>query len=99
MHSGKSLVISNKMEHIWPPKSPDMSPLDYWFWGACDQHIKESKPQNIDELVDHVPDYARNIPRQVVFKAVKDIYIRAGCCLDNSGGAFEKKLKLDKRSK
>ena len=48
--------------------------------------MKESKPQNIDELVDHVSDYAMNIPRQVVFKAVKDIYIRAGCCLDNGGG-------------
>ena len=57
MHSGKSLVISNKMEQIWPPKSPDMSPLDYWFLSACDQHMKESKPQNIDELVDHVSEY------------------------------------------
>ena len=81
------------MEQIWPPKSPDMSPLDYWFWGACEQHIKESKPQNIDN------DYARNIPRQVVFKAAKDIYIRTGCCLDNGGGAFENKLKLYKRNK
>ena len=69
------------MEHIWPPKSPDMSPFDYWFCSACDQHIKESKPQNIDELVDHVSDYARNIPRQVVFKAVKDIYIYQGWLL------------------
>ena len=76
-----------------------MSPLDYCFWGACDQLIKESKPQNIDELVNHVSDYARNIPRQVVFKAVKDIYFRAGCYLDNSGGAFEKKLKLYQRNK
>ena len=64
-------MISNKMKHIWPPKSPDMSPLDYWFWGACEQHIKKSKPLNIDELVDLVSDYARNIPRQVVFKAVR----------------------------
>ena len=74
------------MEHIWPPNSPDIFALDYWFWGACDQHIKESKPQNIYELVDHVSDYAMNITRQVVFKAVKDIYIRAGWYLDNGGG-------------
>ena len=71
------------MKIVWPPKSPDMLPLDYWFWGACEQHIKKSKPLNIDELVDLVSDYARNIPRQVVFKVVKDIYIRAGCCMDN----------------
>ena len=75
-----------------------MSPLDYWLWGACDQHIKETKPQSIDELIEHVSEYARNIPRQNVIKAVKDIYVRAGCCLEVGGGAFESRLKTYKRN-
>ena len=91
-------VISNKMDIKWPPKSPDMSPLDYWLWGACDQHIKESKPNSIEELMEHVSDYVKSIPREVVYKAVKDIYKRAGCCLENGGGAFESKLKMYKKN-
>ena len=55
--------------------------LDYWFWGACDQYIKETKPQSIEELTEHVSEYARTIPKDHVYKAVKDIFVRAGCCL------------------
>ena len=25
-------VISDKMDVPWPARSPDLSPLDYWFW-------------------------------------------------------------------
>ena len=28
-------IISNHSARIWPPRSPDLSPLDYWFWGIC----------------------------------------------------------------
>ena len=73
-------TISNKMKIVWPPKSPDMLPLDYWFWGACDQYIKETKPKSIEELMEHVSDYARILPKQDVYKAVMDIYKRVGCC-------------------
>ena len=34
----------------------------------------------------------------VVYKAVRDIYVRAGCCLDNGGAAFESKLKKYKNN-
>ena len=85
------------MKIVWPPKSPDMLPLDYWFWGACDQYIKETKPKSIEELMEHVYDYARILPKQDVYKAVMDIYKRAGCCLEAGGGAFESRLKSYKR--
>ena len=94
----KDRVISNKMDIAWPPKSPDMSPLDYWLWGACDQHLKVTKPRNIEELIEHVNDYAKSIPKEQVYKAVRDIYVRAGCCLDNGGAAFESKLKKYKNN-
>ena len=28
-------VISCFTERSWPAKSPDLSPMDYWFWSAC----------------------------------------------------------------
>ena len=36
-------VISNKMTHFWPPCSPDLSPLDFWFWGHAMHHLKTTK--------------------------------------------------------
>ena len=71
--------------------------LDYWLWGAADQHLKVTRPQNIEELIEHVNDFAKSIPKQDVYKAVKDIYVRAGCCLENGGAAFESRLKKYKK--
>ena len=56
------------------------------------------KPNSIEELMEHVSDYVKSIPREVVYKAVKDIYKRAGCCLENGGGAFESRLKMYKKN-
>ena len=47
--------------------------------------------------MEHVSEYVSTIPKEKVYKAVKDIYVRAGCCLENGGGAFEPMLKSYKR--
>ena len=44
-----------------------------------------------------VSDFASQLDKETVKKAVKDIISRAGCCLDNGGSAFESKLKAYKR--
>ena len=45
-----------------------------------------------------VSDFASQLDKETVKKAVKDIISRAGCCLDNGGSAFESKLKAYKRT-
>ena len=90
-------VISNKMTHVWPPCSPDLSPLDFWFWGHAMHHLKTTKPLTIEQLMVDVNNFASHLDQETVKKAVKDIISRAGCCLDNGGSAFESKLKAYKR--
>ena len=34
-------------ERIWPPRSPDLSVLDFYLWGAVKQKIYQNKPQNL----------------------------------------------------
>ena len=71
--------------------------LDYWFWGAVDQYIKETKPQSIEELTEHVSEYARTIPKEHVYKTVKEIFCQSWLFFENGGGAFEPMLKSYKR--
>ena len=59
---------------------------------------KLTKPGNIEELIEHVNDYAKSIPKELVYKAVRDIYVRAGCCLENGGAAFKSKLEKYKNN-
>ena len=32
-------VISHRSEFIWPAHSPDLNPLDYWFWGQVEREV------------------------------------------------------------
>ena len=35
---------------LWPPRSPDLTPSDYFVWGYLKEKIYHNKPQNIEDL-------------------------------------------------
>ena len=36
-------VISNRLDFSWPAKSPNLNPLDYFFWGAAEAEVNKKK--------------------------------------------------------
>ena len=42
-------IISRRADVVWPPRSCDLTPLDYYLWGA-------DKPETIDTLKDNLRD-------------------------------------------
>ena len=42
-------VIGRGFGHSWPPCSPDLSPVDYYFWGTLKASFKR-KNQNINSI-------------------------------------------------
>ncbi|EFN88750.1 hypothetical protein EAI_03344, partial [Harpegnathos saltator] len=34
----------------WPPRSPDMNILDFFFWDYLKDRVYKTKPQNLDDL-------------------------------------------------
>ena len=91
-------VISNLTDHVWPPRSPDLSPLDFWFWGACMAMLRKNKITTMNGVIDAVNEFAASIPPADVRKSVRDIYARADACISHDGGAFEHSLKRHKRN-
>ena len=43
-------VISRHMDRPWPAKSPDLSPLDYWFWSVAMRELARVPPNSIEEM-------------------------------------------------
>jgi hypothetical protein len=37
-------------KNLWPPRSPDLTPPDYFLWGYLKQIVYSSRPQTIEEL-------------------------------------------------
>ena len=45
-------IISRRADVIWPPRSCDLIPLDYYLWGAFKDKCYADKPDTIDAVKD-----------------------------------------------
>ena len=85
-------LISRRSEHAWPAHSPDLSPLDYWFWGAIESVIYIQKPNSIPALKRMVNEAARAISEDEVRRAVANFNRRVRFCASHNGGYFEAEI-------
>ena len=75
-----------------PPRSPDLTPLDFFLWGYLKNQVYTSvAPANLDQLIQRVSEKVDELNRNpgLVRKAVRDIIRRATVCLENEGGHVE----------
>ena len=86
-------VISRLTPNPWPARSPDLSCLDYWFWGVAMEEIRRSKPPTLTELKKTVESFADSLEKKEVLKAARHVRKRAQACKAVSGASFEGSLK------
>ena len=68
--------------------SPNLSLLDYWFWGAMDRLIHLKKKNSIPALKRLINEAAKE-------RAVADFNHRVHLCIRNNGAHFETEMLLD----
>ena len=90
-------VISNKTDRPWPPGSPDMSPLDFYFWGRSEAELRRCPPSSMEELKETVTEFALSLSPEEIRKAVNHVKVRAELCLSQNGDNFEHLLKKRRR--
>jgi hypothetical protein len=90
-------VFSRLTDRPWPAKSPDLSPLDFWFWSVAMAELRMVPPTTLNELKLAVEDFAESIDKEEISKAVRHIRSRAQLCRNLHGGAFEAQLKKVRR--
>ena len=47
-------IISRKVDVVWPPRSCDSTPLDYYLWGGLKDKCYADKSETIDALKDNI---------------------------------------------
>ncbi|GFS68713.1 uncharacterized protein TNCV_1959171 [Trichonephila clavipes] len=55
----------------WPPRSCDLTPLDYFLWGYVKSLVYADKPQTLDHLEDNIRRVIADIRPQMVEKSRK----------------------------
>ena len=77
-----------------PAKSPDLNPLDFYFWGETEAKIQEKRPTTIKELQDGVRKLCERSTKKTLLKVADNFMKRAEFCYSENGGNF--KHLLDK---
>ena len=47
-------IISRRADVVWPSRSRDLTPLDYYLWGVVKNKCYADKPETIDALKDNI---------------------------------------------
>lgn len=82
-------VISNKTDIPWPPNSPDLNPLDFFFWGYSMVHVFRIKPVTINDLKAVVHDFAHAMDADLIRKVCSSTRSRFERMLREKGGHFQ----------
>jgi hypothetical protein len=76
----------------WPPKSPDLTPLDFFLWGTLKNRVYEQRHMNIEELKDNITracDHVKNDFRMLRKVTHKEVRKRLELLFDENGCHIE----------
>jgi len=73
----------------WPPRSSDLSPLDFFFWGYLKDRVYKIKPQNLNDLQVRIIDEVALITPEILQNVQTNFYDRLAHCQTVEGRQFE----------
>lgn len=82
-------IIARGVGQPWPPRSPDLTPLDYWFWGFIKARVYHcSQPSTLAELRQRIEEAIESVTPEELKRAVDNLLVRAELVLQERGGIF-----------
>lgn len=73
----------------WPPRSPDLNPLDFFLWGCLKDQVNKNDKANIQELEDMIAENVARITPEMIAETRNNLIRRLRLCVQCDGGHFE----------
>ncbi|XP_057338438.1 uncharacterized protein LOC130676305 [Microplitis mediator] len=73
----------------WPPRSPDLTPLDFFLWGHCKEMVYFDEPQDQMETVARINAAQTTVTAETLEAVRKNLLKRCRLCLQVNGRHFE----------
>ena len=75
----------------WPPRSPDLTPLDFFLWGVLKDRVYAEKPKTIRTLKRTIRDHIRiiNNDKELLEKVCRSVKVRFEKCIELKGTHIE----------
>jgi hypothetical protein len=88
----KSYIILTLIK--WPPRSPDLTPLDYFLWGHLKTVVYANPPTNLIDLKQKIiAAYNQLTEGQISSATNKEFLRRTEACLNFNGEKFEQFIR------
>lgn len=77
----------------WPPRSPDLSPLDYFLWGYLKAVVYNTPPRTLEDLKNKIRQACNDITIDMIRNSnSRELIRRFEACVMSTGGHFEQYL-------
>jgi len=69
----------------WPPRSPDLTPCDFYFWGHLKSLVYKNRPESLDALRMKIRNCCRELPLQGIKNSCASVGQRLRLCIAKDG--------------
>ena len=73
----------------WPPRSPDMTPLDFFLWGYVKSKVYIVEPTTIENMQERIRTCINEISPEIILRVIGSIGPRFNLCIEKEGKHFE----------
>ena len=65
--------LGRRGPHEWPPRSPDLTPCDFYLWGYTKEEVYKTKPRTLEDFEIRIQQVLNAIPNDILLKVVRSI--------------------------
>lgn len=88
-HFGNN-IISNQGPVLWPARSPDLTPMDFYLWGHIKNEVYEfDPPDNQNVLEERVRDCFNLVNRNTLGRVIGEVLKNCRKCHSANGRHFK----------
>ncbi|GBN85387.1 hypothetical protein AVEN_162119-1 [Araneus ventricosus] len=69
----------------WPPRSPDLTPMDFFLWGYLKQHMYATPPLTLQDLQRRITDSYANVTPVMLHRVQPEVQARVQMCIVADG--------------
>ena len=73
----------------WAPRSPDLTPPDFFLWGVVKDYVYKRRPADIEGLKEKISEAFASINQEVCQKVCRSVEVRLRSCIAVGGGHIE----------
>ncbi len=76
-------------KNMWPPRSPDLNPCDFFLWGFLKNKVYNPLPKTLDDLKANIEREIKNISKNILEKVFENFEERCKLVISAEGGHIE----------